>query len=488
MEGMYKQNFPIPLQGIEDREATVMDPNLASDLRNIRTVRERVVSSPGSALWAASPAASPPRTFHQGSFLAGFEALLMATQLRVYKYNVGTGVWDALTGIYSGAASDRFSFATTQNRIVWSQGVDNIKVYDGSAAPSELVAVAAPTVLAFGDRVIALNTVEADGVHAARARWSVNLNITDWTGLGSGFLEMIRYSDDPITGGFVLGDQCVVTKARWLLNLQATGNATSPFAEIALVPGTGMIAPYSAGVAEYFVFFLGPDDVYMWDGASLKAIGSRVYKTLTSLIDYNALDKVQGVVHTTDSEYWLLISESAEGGVFIYDYRRDRWFRDDYPNIRALGVFRVGSSLLNTIKQSEFVIHGLLDGSTQRVDPTLFTRNGAAFTCRLDTNDHSAQEKPSRIPMRTVTKSEKNVFMRLRMIGTPNQAMTLGYSTNRGATFKTTVVTANADGIATLDDIKPFNQIRFRALANAGADFELWQEGEFWWQLGGYEL
>src|SRR5262249_26293242 len=240
---MTPQEFPIPLNGLDDREATILDPGYSPNLRNMRTVRERVVKGPGSVSWAPAPANSPVRSFHQGAFLAGAEALLMATQAQVYKYDVGGGTWTQLVGgPYSGAASQRFSFATTQDRVVWSQGTDNIKVYDNSTNPTQLVALAAPTVLAAENRILALNPLEVDGLHNARVRWSVNGVITDWTGLGSGFLEVIQNSDDPLTGGFVLGNQTMLTKARWLIELVPTGSASSPFAEATKGNGGALVS------------------------------------------------------------------------------------------------------------------------------------------------------------------------------------------------------------------------------------------------------
>jgi len=490
---MNTQEFPIPLNGLDDRESTILDPNYSPNLRNVRTVRERMIKGPGSAVWAAAPANSPVRAFHQASFLAGAEALLMATQAQVYKYNVGGGTWTQLAGgPYNGAPSQRFSFATTQDRVVWSNGTDNIKIYDNSAAPTQLVALASPTVLATENRILALNTLEVDGLHNARVRWSVNGVITDWTGLGSGFLEIIQNSDDPLTGGFVLGNQTMLTKARWLIELVPTGNASSAFAEAtkgnggALVSGTGMIARYSVGLGEYFAFLLGPDDVYLWDGASLKAVGQKVYKTITSLLDYNALDKVQGVVHTTDSEYWLLVSETAEGGVFIYDYRRDRWFRDNWANVRALGVFRVGSSLLNTLQQSEFVIQGETDGTTRRVDPRLTAQDGASFLSYVETPDFTAQLK-GRLGSQA-SLQRQNTLWRVRVQGPVGQPLGLSYSTDRGASYTDFFITCNAAGVATLDVIAPFVTIRFRIWSSNTVATEIWRAGEIQWADGGMAL
>ena len=75
------------------------------------------------------------------------------------------------------------------------------------------------------------------------------------------------------------------------------------------------------------------------------------------LVLYTDPEEVQGVVLKTQSEYWLLIDPDATGGVFIYDYQRNRWYVDDYNNIKALGVFEASGGIIDTdYNQSDIVV------------------------------------------------------------------------------------------------------------------------------------
>jgi len=143
----------------------------------------------------------------------------------------------------------------------------------------------------------------------------VNGNVNDWSGTGSGALEIIETSQDPLITGFVLGDRAFLAKRRELIELIWTGTLSPVFGTLSRVRGMGVLAPHSVGLAEQVAFWLGPDDIYMFDGSTLTAVGERVYNTITSLIDYNNLDVIQGAVYTPDSQYHLVVPPYK----FVYD-------------------------------------------------------------------------------------------------------------------------------------------------------------------------
>src|SRR5438128_2323232 len=149
--------IPLPMDGLDDRDPLVAEKTRASDLRNVRTHRQRVVKGPGGILWAAAVPGTP-RNLSQVFFNSPSEKFLLLTHTKAFVWN-GTA-WIALGAeTYTGAASERFSIANTQDRAVWSQGTNNLRIYDGTTV-SELVAFAAKTLLAFNDRIVAVNTVE----------------------------------------------------------------------------------------------------------------------------------------------------------------------------------------------------------------------------------------------------------------------------------------------------------------------------------------
>lgn len=471
--------YPLPIAGLNDREALVQERNFSPNLRNVRCERDKVVKGPGSTLWANPPVnVGIPRNLVQVYMQAVTEKFLLLTNSTAFVWAAG---WTPTAELYSGAASARFSVANAQDRAVWSQGTDNIRVYDGTNF-SQLVNLAARSLFAFNNRIVAINTLEADGYHPGRARWSANGVITDWSGLSSGFLECVQYSSAPLTGGFVLNNQLILGKENQLSELQATGVATSAFAEIQRVNGVGMLARHSVAATDYYAFWLGNDDVYSWDGATERHAGDRVYATILSVLDFNALDKVQGALINKGTEYWLLASETAEGGVFIYDFTRDKWYRDHWPNVRTLGIFNVGSTLTNAIGQSAFVIQGNSDGSTVRVDSTASSNNGAAIDAYFETEDIAARVFRGRFPVQSLDMA--NTIWRAASIMPPGQQCEIAVSTDKGKTWlDPQTVTASSDpeqlGMAHADFIRTYNQLRVRFRNNSINPAE-WQGG---WQL-----
>mgnify|MGYP001586841533 CR=1 FL=1 len=476
------ETIALPVGGLDDRDPYTLAPDRSPNLRNVRSHRQRMVKGPGSTLWAAAPASpGTPRSFAQVHFVSPTERLLMLTHTKAFRWDTATSAWVDLSEAYTGAASQRFSVANTQDRAVWSQGTNNIRNYNGSTV-SQLVNHAARTLLAFNDRVISVYTNEGDGEHPARIRWSVNAVITDWTGLGSGSLEVIETSNAPLTGGFVLGERAYLTKAREIIELIATGSLSPVFRQETRISGTGMIARHSFGAAEYFGFFLGPDDVYLWDGASLRPVGAAVYKTITALLDYATLDTVQGVVHTTDSEYWLIVSETAEGGVFIYDYRADRWYRDHWPNVRALGIFRTGDTLTADIDQSEFVILGDSNAKTVRINPAAAAYDGVAIDSYFETRD---------MPARSFAGRETRVALdRLntcyRVSGVATAQTEIGLSNDQGATYTTQTVDQTADHEQVKGFfVQPYQRLRIRMRNNSVNAWAVKGALEYEWVMSG---
>lgn len=492
----FSKDVVVPIKGIDYRESETREDGYASDLRNVRTTEDRVSRGPGSSSISNNPLSTTnPRTFFQASFYNGTEHLLAATATKVNRYDPAANDWVALTGTYTGGAIARFSFVNIQDRICWSNGVENIQQWTGSGAPTSLVTLASPTLLSFNDRIVALYTVDVVGTHNARAQWCVNGNITDWAGLGSGFLEVVATGNAPLTGGFVLGTQCMMGKRKELIELVITGDANSPFAEATRlnggirIAGTGILGRYTTAGAEGFMMFVGEDDVYKWEGSGFQSVGARVNSKLHEIIDYNNPDKLQGVVQAADSEYWILVSDSVEGNVFIYDYRRDRWYRDDWPNVRSLGVFQVGVSLLADINRSQTAVVGFNDGATERENYTLFVRKGATYDSYIDTPDYVASKKYGGI-FTTVqsTLTQLNTLYEFNIEASPNITFEIGYSIDRGATWKMKTVSTDSRGIATIYVQAPFNRVRVRTRSAGTSAWSSWRTAEMVWRPSGMRL
>jgi hypothetical protein len=381
-----------------------------------------------------------------------------------------TGIFTPTAESYSGGLSRRFSIANTQGIAAWSQGVDMIRQWDGTTF-TDLVTVgtnqAADTLLAFNDRIIAVRPTIAGVLRPTQIRWCVNGNVNDWSGTGSGSLEIIETSQAPLTGGFVLGDRCYLTKQRELIELVATGTLNPVFATQDRVSGMGLLAPHSVGLAEQFAFWLGPDDVYMWDGSTLTAVGDRIYNTLTSFIDFQQLDQIQGCVYQPDSQYWLVIPPY----IFIYDYRRDIWDWDDVFNFAAIGVYTVSNpfdgplNFYGDIDKSEFIVVGDPQCTTTRVDFQATSWLGNPIDSYFETKDYTAEDliKSTLGGGWHATLWDINSLREVRFQSIPSDIVEVAVSLDRGATWVDVQnVTVNNFGVGVAWFQRPFSQVRFR--------------------------
>lgn len=375
-----------------------------------------------------------------------------------------TGVFGPTAEAYTGTQYQRFSIANTQGIAAWSQGVNNIREWDGTSFTGLITSGtnhAARALLAFADRIVSVRPFFGGVDHPTQIRWCVNGDVNDWTGDGSGALEIIETSQDPLVTGFVLGDRAYLAKRRELIELIWTGSLSPVFGTIPRVRGMGVLAPHSVGLAEQVAFWLGPDDIYMWDGSTLTAVGERVYNTITALIDYNNLDNIQGAVYTPDSLYYLVVPPY----IFIYDYRRDTWYWDDIQDFAAIGIYQVGVNFTADIDKSQFIVVGSPNGQTVRVDFQATDWLGSPIDSYFETRDYTADDLVSQKPLfggSAVDLWNLTSLREIRFQGPPGNVVEVGISLDRGTSWETTEVAMNDFGTGVAWFQRPFNQIRFR--------------------------
>ena len=115
------------------------------------------------------------------------------------KYDFATNTWNALTGTaLTGGDTQWFSFETSQNSIVFCQGVDKIQRHDISTVSTAYAVLNANAPITryltrFANRLIAAYTIEGGVSKPFRIRRPVADDHTNWTGSGSGFTDQTEY-------------------------------------------------------------------------------------------------------------------------------------------------------------------------------------------------------------------------------------------------------------------------------------------------------
>lgn len=499
------QVLNLPIEGLNTLDPLSIQPTHSPNLQNVRLEFDNFRKRPGISKWRANFAG---RNLYEAGFPDRLASqLLMFDENLLYMWSPVFADWEsvdpgAILGIYVMSQDERFSIINTIGQVFWTSWNSQIRRYDGTNAAilvNDLdLSMTALALLSFADRIIAVRTREFNVPHPSRVRWCSNGEPTKWNEAlndGCGFLEIVENTNFPLTGGMVINNRCFITKEREIVELIFDPSPSRTFRQETRQQGIGMIAPHSWGSGDYFGFFLGPDSVYSWDGSSVKEIGRPVKKELFENLNMShtvltsSLQSIQGQVFARSSEYWLLM---PDGRVFIYDYRRDRWFRDDYENLGSINCMcELRPSELRLLPGPDPNIEDLIEHDTMMLnatvalpffggtldvpctyvqDSTRFSDQTAdagsvdgdrlQFEVYFETRDVFGLDFQGGGAQSSVRKW--NSLQRVEFKTDPGARIAVGASSDLGETWTETEVVAGRDGTAIAHFIFPFQTCRFR--------------------------
>lgn len=391
----------------------------------------------------------------------------------------GTRRWSAI------AAEDRFFFARGNEKIMrWPSGSTSPGTGFFETIPASAGTVpTARLVRYYNERLIALDTTEGGVRRANRLRWAVNGNHTDWSGTGSGFLDLFQEREEPILNAELLGDRLVIYRQHSIVDIVKTGVLTPVFTAESRVFGRGLGAAFTLASSGQLHFFLGNDfRVYAWDGSSLTNIGEPIVEELQALTDVADADTYFGAVSPDRGEYWLIIGGTD---AFVYDYVRDSWSRDSFPSITALAEVEDARNVLTwaqmtgtwaqqTLAWDDFAASevtvlwaGRSTGGTFSIDESVvydYFAEGSIVDRNVETPDfYLGVEIPGGLAADELG-TIKRVLLSYEFVNaTPFK---LGISFDRGTTWTEKTVTPNASGYSYVDLNLTGNAVRFRFREN----------------------
>lgn len=369
------------------------------------------------------------------------------------------GVWSAIGGApFTGSTQDHFTFTVFNDSLLLSNGIDGIWEYNPTAGSFQKL-VGAPSakhLTTFAGRVIASG---ADGI-PTRIRWSVKNNSHDWSGIGSGFEDLLSTPGgqvDQQVGVWPLSEGlALVVRSNSVWQMTETGNVDIPFRFSRIYDNLGTRSPRSVDAVPGGVVFFGTDDIYLIDDRSIKAIGTLVKNRLQS----EALDfaDVHGVYSPKTKEYLLTVGQST---VYRYSFQDEGWTKSDYPfTIRAIeeSIYHKGSL---TIDELQGTINSLI-GITDNLTGTPVA--GVVYFATADalgmiygqsisaTNDTAG---PAGISLTTGVITAEDVLkfvtvneVQLEYESESNQTLTMEWSSNGGIDWNTYDVQVIADTVS----------------------------------------
>jgi hypothetical protein len=302
-------------------------------IRGMKAAPSPVTGTLSSALAAECRGASVlTKIDNSNRFFAG-----TATKL----YEGGATSWSDVTraagGDYTLASSDRWCFAQFGNVSLACAKSDTMQFSNGSGAFANIAGGIKSAVMdTVGEFIVAGNTNEGTYGDCPN-RWWVTPDYADWTpSIGNRIATgTIASSAGGIKAIKRFGESVVIYKESSMFLGRPVGPplifaATEISGEIG-APSQDAVA-YIGTESEPRHIFMGYDDFYLFDGARPIKIGAPVRKTVFSDIN-RAFSYKCSTLHDRFNSLVYFYYPSVQAGALdrcvVYDYKSDRWGRDD---------------------------------------------------------------------------------------------------------------------------------------------------------------
>lgn len=321
--------------------------------------------------------------------------------------------WSTITGggaAMTGDQDDHIRAAMVLDRLVWVNGVDDVKTWVvgeanySNVSASVLKPLGARYLCGYADRLIVADVSTGGGRNTQRIEWSANADPTDFDGNSAGGVTLYDQQQDApaddIMGLAAQGNYLIVLRSNSIWMGLRTGAATAPIEFNSVVQGYGVAAATSvADLGASGVAYLGKDNIYAFK-PGLDAplpIGMPVKDYLFSVLDRTKLDKVRAAYVPQTNEYWLAYPTTGDTWAtevlifsldqFNYGQTEDEqaklvWtVRSFGDNLSALGSGPTSGLGSTFTEQKRNLLYGTELGELYEVDATYATTNSQTYDC-----------------------------------------------------------------------------------------------------------
>ena len=239
--------------------------------------------------------------FGTGYYLIGF------TKTKLKKYNATTNLFEQVgTGSYS--STTYLCYDTGFNAIFFTNNIDRVKYwrYDltnfadvpglTDAEPGGVNVSRAYTLATFENFLVLANTLENGSFYPTRVRWSRYGDYTLWKNNADG-TGMAGYFDlnaeaSPVVALIPLGNLLFAFKPDNVYAIKFVGTP-EVFITEKVLEDIGLVAPFAYTFYLNYLVFVGPDNIYFFNGSSITPIGDPVKSYFFNKLNYNRLNAVR---------------------------------------------------------------------------------------------------------------------------------------------------------------------------------------------------
>ncbi len=348
-----KLNIPLPSKGlVVDRPGEYVDSRSASAIKNMEFNRSIIRKRRGTIAVGSSLGERVMRYFELQ--VGPATRLFRVGITKVEVLDKSTGIWSSvanapLNGAAAGTVDFAFPLLSAEKVAVYTNGIDPIRKCSITGNDADLGGTPPHCrfVQAFGPYLVLAYVIDSGDTFYTRVQWCDTGNIETWVGGNAGSVNLL---DDPedITGIGVFGGQITIHKSKSIYVGQLV-TTSDVFRFDRKATGVGAVA--AATIIELpsgEQIFLASDGLHLFNGITAPLINSPVQDELRETMNPAVLYKAQAVFVQEEDEYWVAIpigSQTEPETVYKYNYRTQQMYKDDRPDLTAMGVFLNTSDL-----------------------------------------------------------------------------------------------------------------------------------------------
>ena len=350
---------PFPERGLNTTASSVtLSPDTSPTMNNVRPINGELRTHPFLTSQASGMTGVVNGMFllrrADGSFL-NFAST--ATTINILTEPATWTNFFTLGSIFAqGLDEDGWCFVNLFDEVYASNAVGGIiRTLDGGSYDIVSTVYAGRYMEAFAGRLILADVSENGIGHNDRVRWSAEDNGTifdPFTDATAGANDLVDLPGR-ITGIKALNGYCYVHKRVGITRMTETGLSTPSFAFQTAVDGVGAVAGNTIVNVRGLQFFLGPDNVYAYDGTSLPdPIGEPIRKSLFDTAANGGLnwDRIRtsfAIFYPDTNEYWLCVplgTDTWPKHAYVFNIASNTWSTADLRTAVASGAMTIEES------------------------------------------------------------------------------------------------------------------------------------------------
>jgi len=278
---------------------------------------------------------------------SGVTHVLLGTEGKVYSVDMGMGTLTDRTPsdvTFNASLTNPWEAVTFTNTCILTNGQDDIHFWNGSGDLNDAgISYRARVVRSYGAYTLLLSSREEEGEtwHDVyqRIRWSVPGAFDDFTGPGSGFLDLVDTPDRIMTGR-LFGASFVVYKKYSVIILDLTGGgAGGTFRVTSSYTKSGLVAQRALVDAGGFHILMGHDNFYRFEGSPhLEPVGDSIKEHFQRNVNWDAVETSHAIndIYNHKAIFYVPVGTSPIPNLaYIFDYRSGAWSIYEIPEVTA---------------------------------------------------------------------------------------------------------------------------------------------------------